>query len=61
METVLKVEIRSVYGEDKVYPVNNQAQMLANIAGTTTLTTKTLLLAGKMGFRVETVTKKLVL
>ena len=58
---ILTVEIRSVYGEDKVYPVNNQAQILAGIAGTTTLTTRTLRLAVRMGFTVETVTKELVL
>ena len=61
MNDILTVEIRSVYGEDKIYPVNNQAQILAGIAGTTTLTTRVLRLAVGMGFKVETVAKELVL
>jgi hypothetical protein len=38
----LHVQIKSVYGTDKVYPVNTPAQLFARIAGTKTLTRETL-------------------
>lgn len=31
------VEVKSVYGQDKIYPINNAAQALARIAGKKTL------------------------
>ena len=52
LNPILTVEIRNVYGENKVYPVNNQAQILAGIAGTKTLTARVLRLAQTMGFTI---------
>ncbi len=34
----IEIEIRNVYGENKAYPMNREAQGFAKIAGTKTLT-----------------------
>lgn len=52
MNTTILVEVRQVYGCTKVYPMNEQAKLLAGIAGTATLTPFTLQLAEKMGFTI---------
>ena len=41
MKTIT-VRIKNVYGEDKVYPVSDEAILFACIAGTTTLTNSTI-------------------
>jgi len=48
----LIVHIKSVYGTDKVYPINETAKIFAKIANTTTLTADTLILAKKLGYKV---------
>lgn len=58
MNTTILVEVRQVYGCTKVYPMNEQAKLLAGIAGTATLTPFTLQLAEKMGFTVTQVEQK---
>lgn len=50
MNTELKVRIKNNYGTYHYYPENDQAEMLAHIAGTETLTPQTLKLATDMGF-----------
>jgi hypothetical protein len=52
MNTV-QVTIKSVYGEDKVYPANGIAAGFAKIAGTKTLTRSTLFTVLQMGFAIE--------
>jgi hypothetical protein len=51
--TPLRIEIRSVYGEQKAYPVCEQAKAFAAIAGTRTLTRATLLQIMRIGFSLE--------
>lgn len=41
----LDLEVRSVYGCDKIYPMNLEANLLAEIAGTVTLAPKVIALA----------------
>ena len=53
MNNIIKVSIRNVYGEDKVYPLDSQATKLAMLAGTKTLTPYTLRIARAMGFEIE--------
>jgi hypothetical protein len=48
----LIVHIKSVYGTDKVYPINEAAKIFAKIANTTTLTADTLILAKKLGYKI---------
>jgi hypothetical protein len=50
---VVKVQIVDVYGKPTYYPTNHNAEMLAHIAGTKTLTPQTLKLAHDMGMVVE--------
>ena len=51
MEIIVKV--KSVYGEEKVYPVCDKAKMFAKIAGTTTLTHATLCLIERLGVLIK--------
>ena len=48
----ITINIRPVYGQLKAYPVSDAAKALAEIAGTTTLTKRTLQLAETMGHKV---------
>jgi len=50
MNNTAIVEIREVYGNKTIYPVNDTAQYLARLAGTKTLTTGTVAIAKNMGF-----------
>jgi len=49
MKIVALVSKKSVYGTEKIYPENNVAKQLAIIAGTTTLTQRTVRAAKAMG------------
>lgn len=49
------ITIREVFGVPKAYPVCEQAELFARIAGTETLTSKTLALIAKLGYEVELV------
>lgn len=49
----LKVTARTNYGADLIYPMNPAAKLLAEIAGTRTLTPHALRLARSMGMEVE--------
>ncbi|MBI5259791.1 MAG: hypothetical protein HY855_25045 [Burkholderiales bacterium] len=51
----LEVVVRSVYGVKQIYPANDAARVIAQIAGTKTLTTQTLALAKKLGMVVQEV------
>jgi len=51
------INIREVYGVPKAYPVCEQAKLFARIAGTETLTSKTLALIAKLGYEAELVNK----
>jgi hypothetical protein len=52
---IAQIEVKEVYGNRTIYPVNDQAKLLAQIAGTKTLTVATLNLAKKLGFTFEIV------
>lgn len=54
MNATVEIEVRNVYGTPTIYPVNEQAKLLARIAGTKTLTHATLALAEQMGFAIVT-------
>ena len=51
----IRIEIKNVYGEEKAYPVDTAAQLLARIAGTKTLTRSALLNVLEMGLAIEVV------
>lgn len=46
------VQHKNVYGNIVLYPMNDNAKLLAEIAGTKTLTNHTLALAERMGFEI---------
>lgn len=48
----ITVEIKNVYGQDKIYPVCDKAQMFAQIAGTTTLLPRHIERIQVLGFKV---------
>jgi hypothetical protein len=52
MDKLIQIKVREVYGVAKVYPVNAQAKLLAEIAGTKTLTHGALTRAERMGFQI---------
>ena len=49
----IQIEIRNVYGNEAIYPVNETAKTFARIAGTKTLKSETLRLAQSLGYTVE--------
>ena len=55
MITRIEITVRKVYGVPTIYPANDQAKLLAKIAGTKTLTNASLALAEQMGFSIVTV------
>jgi len=52
METKLHIRFREVYGRVSAYPANDQAERLAGLVGTKTLTESALRQALAMGFEV---------
>tara|TARA_R100000687_G_C6377051_1_gene130774 strand:+ start:231 stop:482 length:252 start_codon:yes stop_codon:yes gene_type:complete len=52
-EQRITVKIRNVYGEDKIYPVSDQAKLFANIAGTKTLTDYTIARIKQLGYAIR--------
>lgn len=49
---VCVIEIRSVYGWNKAYPISQSAITLARIAGTKTLTRQTLIQVENLGYDI---------
>ena len=49
----ITVRIKTVYGEDKVYPVCNAAKTFAELAGTTTLTARAVSLIKQLGYTIN--------
>lgn len=50
--TVIEIEVRSVYGNDLIYPVNDAAKALARIAGKKTLSVANIKDACAIGLEV---------
>ena len=53
MNTTAIVEIKEVYGNKTIYPINDVAQYFSLIAGTKTLTEATIRHAKALGFAFE--------
>jgi len=53
MDNVIAVTLKDVYGAVKAYPANEQAERLASLVGTKTLTVATLRSAAAMGFTLR--------
>lgn len=55
----IKVTIKNIYGVDKVFPADEKARLLAELAGTKTLTTSAIELIKKLGFKVLVVEREM--
>lgn len=49
----ITVKIKNVYGQDKIYPVCEHAQMFAELAGTKTLSDHSIRVIKKMGIKIS--------
>lgn len=49
----IQVEVRNVYGEQKVYPICEKAKLFAEIAGTKTLTHCALTQIEQLGYLIQ--------
>lgn len=55
---IIKVTLRNVYGEEKIYPACTQAEAFAEIANQKTLTYSQIEIIKRMGFTVEIVNRR---
>lgn len=55
MEMKVQVRIKSVYGNELIYPFNAQADAFAAIAGTKTLSRQNLALIKGLGYEIEVI------
>jgi len=53
----IQVTIKSIYGSDKIYPHCKKSHAFAKIAGTTTLTTRTLNQIKELGYKIDRITE----
>ncbi len=54
----LLVEVKNVYGNERVYPACDKSKVLAHMTGASTLTDKVISDAKKLGFTFKIVSKK---
>lgn len=59
MSNIVEIEVRSVYGNEMIFPANFAAERFAAIAGKKTLNRTDLLNIKALGFEVEQVFQKL--
>ena len=57
----IEVEIKNVYGNEAIYPVNAAAKTFAQIAGTKTLKRDTIALAKTLGYTVTVISAAVAL
>lgn len=51
--TTIQVEIKSHFGNERIYPTNQEGKTLARMVGSKTLTRETIALAKELGFNFE--------
>lgn len=56
---IVEIEVRSVFGNETIYPANETAQIFAQIAGKKTLSKQDLNLIRALGFDVNQVFREL--
>ena len=54
-ETLIKIEVKNVYGNTYYYPANENAKHFVKIAGTKTIDPNNFKYIRSLGFRIETV------
>jgi len=55
---LLEVSIKTVYGVERIYPMNDAAKMLANLLGRKTFNTKDLESLKNLGYEIKQVESK---
>jgi len=53
MNTIIEVEIKTAYGNERIYPTNEEGRKLARLVGSKTFTRETIALAKELGFSFE--------
>ena len=61
MVAIIQVEIKNVYGNENIYPACAKAKAFADIAGTITLTKRTLALVKSLGYEIKVLSPELSL
>lgn len=59
MEKTLIIEIKNVYGNEAIYPVNDTAQVFADLIGAKTLSRMKLALIQGLGYSIQVKEKTL--
>lgn len=59
MTLSILVEIKNVYGAEKIYPISETAKIFAEIAGTKTLTPITIERVKELGYEIQVKQKTL--
>lgn len=52
MDQTIEVQVKSVYGQDRIYPINDQAKRMTDLLGRKTLTSADINKIKDMGFKV---------
>jgi hypothetical protein len=55
----IQVNIKQVYGVDRIYPVNDKAMILTQLTNKKTLDKRDIELIKQLGYEIEVITKKL--
>jgi hypothetical protein len=55
----IQVNIKQVYGVDRIYPVNDKAMILTQLTNKKTLDKRDIELIKKLGYEIEVITNKL--
>ena len=58
MNTLVKIEVRRVYGNDLVYPANEMAENFVRLTGQKTFSHSQLQVIKAMGFQIEQIIKE---
>jgi hypothetical protein len=53
MNTIIEVEIKTAYGNERIYPTNEAGRKLARLVGSKTFTRETVALAKELGFSFQ--------
>jgi hypothetical protein len=56
---VVKVEFKSAYGNERIYPANDKAELFCELSGKKTLSRDDIKTIKLLGFRVEVVTPEI--
>ena len=53
MTTIIEVEIKTAYGNERIYPTNEAGRKLARLVGSKTFTREVVSLAKELGFSFQ--------